>query len=74
MSDGPAEPSSRRPSDVEAYCAVCYRIEVVRYALPPTCPQCGAEAPWRRRERPDPAWVLSVMDRRLLKGLRISPE
>ena len=66
MSDGPAE-----PRDVEAYCCECYRVEVVRYALPPTCPQCGARSPWRAVETQQAPFVLTENDRKMLKAFRI---
>ena len=52
-------------------CDLCLAELVVDGALPLTCPTCCRPTIWRTVE---PAWVLSMNDRRLLKGLRIAAD
>lgn len=66
MSDGPAEPPG-----IEAYCVCCHAIETFRRALPPRCPHCQTETPWRPVVPPVRGWLLSENDKKMLKSFRI---
>lgn len=55
------------------YCSLCQVGFAVTGIIPIICPSCQRETKWMTDLRPWP-FPLSVMDRKFLKSIKISPE
>lgn len=57
---------------VRVFCKWCGEAYEARQELPNVCPGCRHSAWWQTEDSPSWTYHLTLMDRRLLKALRIA--